>query len=153
MLPHPLFQKNIPAYGASGTIKAIFRGLKALGLSRKEANKDDLSYLTDVLINKNTKYTKEVCLLEDSLVLCFCWWDYQNTETERWVWTMTTIYSIEDEESLISLLEYNITSAGYKFDHSVNGYDGMMELQKVKSSKITKRRLSGYGCDFVRDNN
>lgn len=62
-----LFQKNIPAYGASGTIKAIFRGLKALGLSRKEANKDDLSYLTDVLINKNTKYTKEVCLLEDSL--------------------------------------------------------------------------------------
>ena len=45
-----LFQKNIPAYGASGTIKAIFKGLKALGLSRKEASKDDLSYLTDVLI-------------------------------------------------------------------------------------------------------
>ena len=39
---------------------------------------------------------------------------------------MTTIFSIEDEEALTSLLEYNIKAAGYKFEHSVNGYDGMM---------------------------
>ena len=40
---------------------------------------------------------------------------------------MTTIFSIEDEEALVSLLEYNIQSAGYKFQHSPNGYDGMMQ--------------------------
>ena len=44
---------------------------------------------------------------------------------------MTTIFSIEDEEALVSLLEYNITSAGFKFEHSINGYEGMMQLQKV----------------------
>ena len=35
---------------------------------------------------------------------------------------MTTIFSIEDEEALVSLLEYNIQSAGYKFQHSPNGF-------------------------------
>ena len=28
---------------------------------------------------------------------------------------MTTVFSIEDEEALVSLLEYNIQSVGYKF--------------------------------------
>lgn len=70
---------------------------------------------------------------------------------------MTTIYSIEDEESLISLLEYNITSAGYKFDHSVNGYDGMIELQKVKPDLIILDwmlpDISGIEvCKFIRSN-
>lgn len=49
---------------------------------------------------------------------------------------MKTIFSIEDEESLVSLLEYNITSAGYKFEHSMNGYEGMMNIQKVKPDLI-----------------
>ena len=49
---------------------------------------------------------------------------------------MTTIFSIEDEEALVSLLEYNIQSAGYKFKHSPNGYDGMMKLQKSKPDLI-----------------
>ena len=49
---------------------------------------------------------------------------------------MKTIFSIEDEESLVSLLEYNITSAGYKFEHSMNGYEGMMKIQKVKPDLI-----------------
>ena len=70
---------------------------------------------------------------------------------------MTTIYSIEDEESLISLLEYNITSAGYKFDHSVNGYDGMMELQKIKPDLVILDwmlpDISGIEvCKFIRSN-
>ena len=49
---------------------------------------------------------------------------------------MTTIFSIEDEEALVSLLEYNITSAGFKFEHSNNGYEGMMQLQKVNPDLI-----------------
>ena len=49
---------------------------------------------------------------------------------------MTTIFSIEDEEALVSLLEYNITSAGFKFEHSINGYEGMMQLQKVNPDLI-----------------
>ena len=49
---------------------------------------------------------------------------------------MKTIFSIEDEESLVSLLEYNITSAGYKFEYSMNGYEGMMKIQKVKPDLI-----------------
>ena len=70
---------------------------------------------------------------------------------------MTTIYSIEDEESLISLLEYNITSAGYKFDHSTNGYDGMIDLQKVKPDLIILDwmlpDISGIEvCKFIRSN-
>ena len=70
---------------------------------------------------------------------------------------MTTIYSIEDEESLISLLEYNITSAVYKYDHSVNGYDGMMELQKIKPDLVILDwmlpDISGIEvCKFIRSN-
>ena len=38
-------------------------------------------------------------------------------------------FSIEDEESLVSLLEYNIKAAGYKFEFSLNGYDGMLKIQ------------------------
>ena len=38
--------------------------------------------------------------------------------------------------ALVSLLEYNITSAGFKFEHSINGYEGMMQLQKVNPDLI-----------------
>lgn len=68
---------------------------------------------------------------------------------------MTTIFSIEDEEALVSLLEYNIQSAGYKFQHSPNGYDGMMKLQKSKPDLILLDwmlpDISGTEvCKFVR---
>ena len=68
---------------------------------------------------------------------------------------MTTIFSIEDEEALVSLLEYNITSAGFKFEHSINGYEGMMQLQKVNPDLILLDwmlpDISGTEiCKFVR---
>ena len=70
---------------------------------------------------------------------------------------MKTIFSIEDEESLVSLLEYNITSAGYKFEHSMNGYEGMMKIQKVKPDLILLDwmlpDISGIEiCKFIRSN-
>ena len=70
---------------------------------------------------------------------------------------MTTIYSIEDEESFRWLLAYNIASGGYKFDHSVNGYDGMMELQKIKPDLVILDwmlpDISGIEvCKFIRSN-
>ena len=70
---------------------------------------------------------------------------------------MKTIFSIEDEESLVSLLEYNITSAGYKFEHSMNGYEGMMNIQKVKPDLILLDwmlpDISGIEiCKFIRSN-
>ena len=49
---------------------------------------------------------------------------------------MTTIFSIEDEEALVSLLEYNIKASGFKFEHSTNGYDAMMKLQKSNPDLI-----------------
>ena len=49
---------------------------------------------------------------------------------------MKTIFSIEDEESLVSLLEYNIKAAGYKFEFSLNGYDGMLKIQELKPDLI-----------------
>ena len=54
---------------------------------------------------------------------------------------MKTIFSIEDEESLVSLLEYNIKSAGYKFDFSLNGYDGMLRIQELKPDLILLDRM------------
>ncbi len=70
---------------------------------------------------------------------------------------MKTIFSIEDEESLVSLLEYNITSAGYKFEYSMNGYEGMMKIQKVKPDLILLDwmlpDISGIEiCKFIRSN-
>ena len=59
-----------------------------------------------------------------------------NSDTVKDQKRMTTIFSIEDEEALVSLLEYNITSAGFKFEHSINGYEGMMQLQKVNPDLI-----------------
>ena len=49
---------------------------------------------------------------------------------------MTTIFSIEDEEALVSLIEYNVTSAGFKFEHSSTGYEGMLSIQKSKPDLI-----------------
>lgn len=49
---------------------------------------------------------------------------------------MTTIFSIEDEEALVSLIEYNVTSAGFKFAHSSTGYEGMLSIQKSKPDLI-----------------
>ena len=42
------------------------------------------------------------------------------------------IFSVEDEESLVSLLEYNIKSSGYDFYHAGTAYQGMIDIQKVK---------------------
>ena len=68
---------------------------------------------------------------------------------------MKTIFSIEDEESLVSLLEYNIKSAGYKFDFSLNGYDGMLKIQELKPDLILLDRMlpdiEGIEiCKFIR---
>jgi|TARA_A100001234_G_scaffold107160_1_gene94135 two-component system phosphate regulon response regulator PhoB len=70
---------------------------------------------------------------------------------------VTTIFSIEDEEALVSLLEYNITSAGYKFEHSSNGYDGMIKIQKTNPDLILLDwmlpDISGTEiCKFIRSN-
>ena len=70
---------------------------------------------------------------------------------------MTTIFSIEDEEALVSLLEYNITSAGYKFEHSSNGYEGMIKIQKTNPDLILLDwmlpDISGTEiCKFIRSN-
>lgn len=70
---------------------------------------------------------------------------------------MTTIFSIEDEEALTSLLEYNIKAAGYKFEHSVNGYDGMMKIQKTNPDLILLDwmlpDIAGTEvCKFIRSN-
>tara|TARA_B100000989_G_scaffold287032_1_gene256254 strand:+ start:1607 stop:2293 length:687 start_codon:yes stop_codon:yes gene_type:complete len=66
-----------------------------------------------------------------------------------------TIFSIEDEESLVSLLEYNIKSAGYKFDFSLNGYDGMLKIQELKPDLILLDRMlpdieGTEICKFIR---
>tara|TARA_B000000609_G_scaffold93370_1_gene70963 strand:- start:52 stop:738 length:687 start_codon:yes stop_codon:yes gene_type:complete len=66
-----------------------------------------------------------------------------------------TIFSIEDEESLVSLLEYNIKSAGYKFDFSLNGYDGMLRIQELKPDLILLDRMlpdieGTEICKFIR---
>ena len=68
---------------------------------------------------------------------------------------MKTIFSIEDEESLVSLLEYNIKSAGYKFDFSLNGYDGMLRIQELKPDLILLDRMlpdieGTEICKFIR---
>ena len=68
---------------------------------------------------------------------------------------MKTIFSIEDEESLVSLLEYNIKSAGYKFDFSLNGYDGMIRIQELKPDLILLDRMlpdieGTEICKFIR---
>ena len=46
------------------------------------------------------------------------------------------IFSVEDEESLVSLLEYNIKSSGYDFYHASTAYQGMIDIQKVKPDLI-----------------
>ena len=46
------------------------------------------------------------------------------------------IFSVEDEESLVSLLEYNIKSSGYDFYHAGTAYQGMIDIQKVKPDLI-----------------
>ena len=68
---------------------------------------------------------------------------------------MKTIFSIEDEESLVSLLEYNIKSAGYKFDFSLSGYDGMLKIQELKPDLIFLDRMlpdieGTEICKFIR---
>ena len=68
---------------------------------------------------------------------------------------MKIIFSIEDEESLVSLLEYNIKSAGYKFDFSLNGYDGMLKIQELKPDLILLDRMlpdieGTEICKFIR---
>ena len=68
---------------------------------------------------------------------------------------MKSIFSIEDEESLVSLLEYNIKSAGYKFDFSLNGYDGMLKIQELKPDLILLDRMlpdieGTEICKFIR---
>lgn len=68
---------------------------------------------------------------------------------------MKTIFSIEDEESLVSLLEYNIKTAGYKFDFSLNGYDGMLKIQELKPDLILLDRMlpdieGTEICKFIR---
>ena len=68
---------------------------------------------------------------------------------------MKTIFSIEDEESLVSLLEYNIKSAGYKFDFSLSGYDGMLKIQELKPDLILLDRMlpdieGTEICKFIR---
>ena len=70
---------------------------------------------------------------------------------------MTTIFSIEDEEALVSLLEYNIKASGFKFEHSTNGYDAMMKLQKSNPDLILLDwmlpDIAGTEvCKFVRNN-
>ena len=46
------------------------------------------------------------------------------------------IFSVEDEESLVSLLEYNIKSSGYDFYHASTAYQGIIDIQKVKPDLI-----------------
>ena len=70
---------------------------------------------------------------------------------------MTTIFSIEDEEALVSLLEYNIKASGFKYEHSTNGYDAMMKLQKSNPDLILLDwmlpDIAGTEvCKFVRSN-
>ena len=70
---------------------------------------------------------------------------------------MTTIFSIEDEDALVSLLEYNIKASGFKFEHSTNGYDAMMKLQKSNPDLILLDwmlpDIAGTEvCKFVRNN-
>ena len=70
---------------------------------------------------------------------------------------MTTIFSIEDEDALVSLLEYNIKASGFKFEHSTNGYDAMMKLQKSNPDLILLDwmlpDIAGTEvCKFVRSN-
>ena len=68
-----------------------------------------------------------------------------------------TIFSIEDEDALVSLLEYNIKASGFKFEHSTNGYDAMMKLQKSNPDLILLDwmlpDIAGTEvCKFVRSN-
>ena len=70
---------------------------------------------------------------------------------------MTTIFSVEDEDALVSLLEYNIKASGFKFEHSTNGYDAMMKLQKSNPDLILLDwmlpDIAGTEvCKFVRSN-
>ena len=70
---------------------------------------------------------------------------------------MTIIFSIEDEDALVSLLEYNIKASGFKFEHSTNGYDAMMKLQKSNPDLILLDwmlpDIAGTEvCKFVRSN-
>ena len=70
---------------------------------------------------------------------------------------MMTIFSIEDEDALVSLLEYNIKASGFKFEHSTNGYDAMMKLQKSNPDLILLDwmlpDIAGTEvCKFVRNN-
>ena len=67
------------------------------------------------------------------------------------------IFSVEDEEALVSLLEYNIKASGFKFEHSTNGYDAMMKLQKSNPDLILLDwmlpDIAGTEvCKFVRSN-
>ena len=67
------------------------------------------------------------------------------------------IFSVEDEEALVSLLEYNIKASGFKFEHSTNGYDAMMRLQKSNPDLILLDwmlpDIAGTEvCKFVRNN-
>ena len=67
------------------------------------------------------------------------------------------IFSVEDEEALVSLLEYNIKASGFKFEHSTNGYDAMMKLQKSNPDLILLDwmlpDIAGTEvCKFVRNN-
>ena len=70
---------------------------------------------------------------------------------------MKLIFSIEDEPSIVSLLEYNITSSGFKFDHSLTAYDGMLKIQEKKPDLVLLDwmlpDLDGTEvCKFIRKN-
>ena len=41
------------------------------------------------------------------------------------------IFSVEDEESLVSLLEYNFNYSGYDFYHAGTAYQGMSDILNV----------------------
>ena len=46
------------------------------------------------------------------------------------------IFSVEDEESLVSLLEYNIKSSGFDFYHAGTAYQSMIDIQKIKPDLV-----------------
>jgi|TARA_Y100000389_G_scaffold88621_1_gene85066 two-component system phosphate regulon response regulator PhoB len=67
------------------------------------------------------------------------------------------IFSVEDEESLVSLLEYNIKSAGFDFFHAATAYQSMIDIQDVKPDLVLLDWMlpdqSGLEvCKFIRNN-
>ena len=68
------------------------------------------------------------------------------------------IFSVEDEESLVSLLEYNIKSSGFDFYHAGTAYQSMIDIQKIKPDLVLLDWMlpdqpGTEVCKFIRSQN